>query len=371
MRPSEHYHLLDEAGDFPPRHQRRKPSRHTGPAWRLVGLGAAGAISAAFLGAVIVTNGKAAGQQQTHKVTVTPGVTVTSGYTFRTYGGRPGQSFNLLFGINNGNVVAGAYGAARKHHPSRGYLVLPGGQGDFVSENFPHAAQTQINALNNKGVTVGYWAGPTAANGFSPETGFYAIGAAKFHSVAFPTTFNSNPPVNQLLGVNDNNIAVGAYIDAQGKSRGYEYNITTRTFTRILAPGTVAGRQSPSLVTSGINDLGDIAGFYVPSPNGPTVGFLRLANGQFIRIAFPGASMTKPFAVSRRREVVGAYTVGNGNQARMHGFTWTMQRGFTTVDDPHGIGATALAGVNDAGDLVGFYTDASGMTRGLLAFPSR
>ena len=41
-----------------------------------------------------------------------------------------------------------------------------------------------------------------------------------------------------------------------------------------------------------------------------------------------------------------------------HGFTWTQSGGFQTVDDPHGIGATTINGVNDNGDLVGFYTDA-------------
>ena len=40
--------------------------------------------------------------------------------------------------------------------------------------------------------------------------------------------------------------------------------------------------------------------------------------------------------------------------------------GFRTVNDPHGSGATTLNGINDAGDLVGFYTDAKGNTDGLL-----
>ena len=40
--------------------------------------------------------------------------------------------------------------------------------------------------------------------------------------------------------------------------------------------------------------------------------------------------------------------------------------GFQTINDPHGSGATTLNGINDAGDLVGFYTDAKGNTDGLL-----
>ena len=68
-------------------------------------------------------------------------------------------------------------------------------------------------------------------------------------------------------------------------------------------------------------------------------------------------------------EVVGIYTVGSGSSAVMHGFTWTPQHGFYTVDDPHGVGPTTINGVNDRGQLVGFYVDSAGNTDGFLATP--
>ena len=37
------------------------------------------------------------------------------------------------------------------------------------------------------------------------------------------------------------------------------------------------------------------------------------------------------------------------------------------LGDPHGIGTTTINGVNNAGDLVGFYVDAAGNTDGFLA----
>ena len=70
-----------------------------------------------------------------------------------------------------------------------------------------------------------------------------------------------------------------------------------------------------------------------------------------------------------RDEVVGTYTVGSGSGAVMHGFTWTPGGGFTSVDDPHGMGTTTINGVNNAGELVGFYIDADGNTDGFLATP--
>jgi hypothetical protein len=40
-----------------------------------------------------------------------------------------------------------------------------------------------------------------------------------------------------------------------------------------------------------------------------------------------------------------------------------------TIDDPHGAGSTVVNGINTAGDLAGFYTDAAGNTDGMLATP--
>jgi hypothetical protein len=65
-------------------------------------------------------------------------------------------------------------------------------------------------------------------------------------------------------------------------------------------------------------------------------------------------------------EVVGVFTVGSGSDAAMHGFTWTPRGGLTAIDHPQGMGTTTINGVNDHGDLVGFYVNADGF----LATPS-
>ena len=70
-----------------------------------------------------------------------------------------------------------------------------------------------------------------------------------------------------------------------------------------------------------------------------------------------------------KAEIVGAYVDTYG---ATHGFTLKSpltNAHWTSLDDPNGIGTTFVNGVNDMGDLVGFYTDAAGNTDGFLATP--
>jgi hypothetical protein len=265
--------------------------------------------------------------------------------------------------VNNEGVIAGYFGSGAQGHPNKGYLLGHA----YQNENFPGSVQTQVTGLNDDGVTVGFWSKMNTASMVNDNFGFFSVGG-KFYSVNFPTGNNASPPVDQLLGVNDHDVAVGFYTNAQGNNRGYEYNIRTRTFTRVLVPGAPGGEAGPSLTTAAINNYGDVAGFYAKTSS-LTDAFLRLHDGRFITLAVPGASMTQAFGVNDHDEVVGAYTVGTGSSATMHGFTWRPGHGFTTVDDPHGVGTTTINGVNDAGDLVGFYVDSAGNTDGMIALP--
>jgi len=288
----------------------------------------------------------------------------SSGYHFRTLNDQRDVTFNQLLGINNEGVIAGYFGSGAQGHPNQGYRLS---MGNYANENFPGSVQTQVTGLNDLGVTVGFWSTQNTANNANNNFGFYRIDG-HYHTVNFPTGNNASPQVDQLLGVNDRDVAVGFYTNAQGNNRGYTYNIRTRSFTRVLVPGAPGGEAGPSLTATAINNAGDVAGFYARSSS-QTDAFLDLHNGRFITLAVPGASMTQAFGVNDRDEVVGAYTTGSGNNAATHGFTWRPGYGFRTVDDPHGLGATTINGVNDAGDLVGFYTDSAGNTDGMLALP--
>jgi hypothetical protein len=281
-------------------------------------------------------------------------------YAFSTLNNDNDLTFNQLLGINDQFVIAGYFGSGAKGHPNKGYQLLPPyKQGNYVNENFPGSVQTQVTGLNDNGVTVGFWAPSNNANGVNANFGFYAE-HGRFHEVNFPTSHNSKPPVNQLLGVDDSGVAVGFYTDNNGNNHGYEFNIFTHQFTRVTISGAV------SLTAAGINKFGDVTGFYT-SAQGATKGFL-IEGDHVIRLSVPGAASTTALGVNDKEEVVGVYVPGDNPNA-LDGFTWTPHGGFTTVNDPNGVGTTTINGVNDFGDLVGFYVDGNGNTDGMLAIP--
>ncbi|MEY9964136.1 hypothetical protein ABIA33_002178 [Streptacidiphilus sp. MAP12-16] len=287
--------------------------------------------------------------------------TQPTGYAFSTLNDPADTTFNQLLGINARGVIAGYFGSGAQGHPNQGYQLQRDGR-TFRGENVTGSVQTQVTGLNDHGVTVGFWSAMNNANQTNDNTGFYAVGG-RFHNVAFPTADNAAPPVNQLLGVNNDGTAVGFYTDAAGNNHGYTYDIEDHSFHQVAVTGAT------SVTAAAINNHADIAGFFTGA--GGTVDGYLLRHGRLTTLAFPGASMTQALGVNDSDEVVGVYQVGSGNAAKTHGFTWTSGHGFGTVDDPNGVGATTVNGVNDAGALVGFYTDAAGNTDGMLATPQR
>ncbi|HTJ72212.1 MAG TPA: CHRD domain-containing protein [Actinospica sp.] len=288
--------------------------------------------------------------------------TQPAGYTFTKVDDPADPTFNQLLGINRNGIIAGYFGSGAAGHPNKGYRVSDRALSNFVDENFPGSVQTQVTGVNDADVTVGFWSGMNNADNTNDNTGFYRIDG-QYHSVAFPTSNNATPPVNQLLGINDDGEAVGFYTDAAGTNHGYTYSIHSHRFHTVNVSGAT------SVTAAGVNGNGDIAGFFTAA-DGAQDGFLLSDGGRQTVLAFPGAAMTQALGVNDRGEVVGVYQTGSGDNAQTHGFTWTRSGSFQTVDDPNGVGATTVNGVNDQGDLVGFYTDARGNTDGMLATPA-
>jgi hypothetical protein len=285
-------------------------------------------------------------------------------YTYTTLDNSNDLTFNQLLGINDAGTIAGYFGSGMANHPNKGYYLLPRySQAGYRVENFPGSNQTQVTGLNNRSTEVGFQS-PTNT-GTDANYGWYSLDNGRsFTQVDVPLPAGAtpaSPPVTQLLGVNDANIAVGFEADANGNAHGFVYDIghNRAAFT------TIAG--ATSVTDAAINDLGQVAGFFTPA-TGPVESFLA-SHSSLEPFAYPGAASTEALGLNNSGEVVGVYTTGSGSSAQSFGFTWTRRAGFTTISDPNGVGTTTVNGVNDRGDLVGFYVDSAGNTDGMLVTP--
>jgi hypothetical protein len=289
-------------------------------------------------------------------------------YTFRTLNNQDDTTFNQLLGINDAGKISGYFGIGSKGHPNKGYLLLPPyKQTDYRNQNFPGSKQTQVTGLNNTGIDVGFFSTQDKANLVDNNFGYYSLNGAHFHKVDFPTSNPASPPVDQLLGVNDAGLAVGFYNDSSGNSHGYLYNTKTNKYAS-YNPG-IGG--ATSVTATGINNSDCISGFFSRG-TGPAHAFYAcLGKPHHLTVLnVPGASVTQAFGIASTGEVVGTYMVGSGSSAKMYGFTWRAGHGFQTkISDPLGVGTTTVNGVNDLGELVGFYVGLHGNTNGFLAKP--
>ena len=273
-------------------------------------------------------------------------------YSFLTLGDDRDPTFNQLLGINDFGEIAGYFGSGSPAdvHPNKGFTVAPYSANTFTNENFTGSQQTQVTAINDWGNTVGFYALPSGANyGFLDEDGVIS-------SVTDPLT-TSKPPVDQLLGFNNNGQAAGFYNDAKGNGHAYTWDRMTKAFTPVIPPGAT------SATATAINDHGEVAGFFTET-NGNIISFIK-QGGAWTRVAVPGSTTTEVFGLNDQGSAVGMYV---GQHKQTYGFIFN-GGGLSTVSDPNGVGSTIVNGLNNAGDLVGFYTDAKGNTDGFVAAP--
>ena len=311
-----------------------------------------------------------------------PSAAQAAGYSFQTINdpadfppppGAGGLTFTNLMGItSNGDTIPGFYGSGQAGDPNTGFvLTLPK---TFTASNatFPglappfNAAQTQMTATNGNGTTfTGYTYPSNTGVATDFQFGFYEQGGV-FHMVNNPKTPDCGMGVcdpgviteNQLIGVNNANLAVGFYNDIHGDSHGYTFDIATKTFS-----ADINDPLAVSTVTAAINNSDEIAGFFT-DPGGVIHGFID--NGGVFSTVDPTGSTETELLGLNDNGIADGFAVIGGVQ---HGILFDSLTDTFTILDPPGSTATTLNGLNDAGDVVGFFVDATGNTDGTLGTP--
>ncbi len=277
----------------------------------------------------------------------------------------PGDpNFNQLLGINDGRVIVGYFGDGSVV-PNNGYVLVP--PNHYSVENFlingVPAAQTQAIGIDDRPLPdiVGFYTDAAGlTHGFLDANG---VQTTVDDPAGAPP--NVTTPVQNLLGINDRGQAAGFWTDNDGHEHGFVVQLdlrspTSSTFTEIppsTFPGAVATQASD------ITDREEVCGFWTDA-NGNNHGFAgRLGRGftSFeVKIGGMTATSTSAFGCNDRGEIVGSFTDAGG---AVHGFL-TDGRRFVQFDAPgssqtpaFNVSGTFINGVNDRGDIVGFFSD--------------
>src|SRR5215471_6560158 len=126
------------------------------------------------------------------------------------------------------------------------------------------------------------------------SSGQTSLGIAyKYSKITQPGWINISPN-----SINNSNVIVGSY-ESPDSPHGF-----------ILSKGQVTTLDYPGAdytELTGINDNGDIVGFYVPPVTPFELHGFLLQSGNFTGIDFPGSTFTQPFAINSAGSIVGTY----------------------------------------------------------------
>jgi hypothetical protein len=176
-----------------------------------------------------------------------------------------GGSAATAFGINDFGQIVGQYTDGDE---------MPG----FILPN-PHTAiridapsgPDIVNAqgINNFGLVVGFYIGTDGNDhGFIAHERDAHSGELTGTAVADPTipTVPGEPGAtfvfSQILGINDEGIAVGYYGDSTTSQHGFIYNTHTGQYRFLDDPSEAFNNGVEVTQITGINDFGEITGFY-------------------------------------------------------------------------------------------------------------
>jgi uncharacterized membrane protein len=182
------------------------------------------------------------------------------------------------FGINDLGNIVGQYTDANGNN--FGFLLRNHHSNAFTTIHAP-GASTVVNAqgINNFGQIVGFYLGTDGqTHGFMAE-------AKNGHNVLTGTAI-ADPVIpnvpgepgatfvfSQILGVNDQGIAVGYYGDSTTSQHGFLYDTHTGKYTFLDDPSEAFNNGVEVTQITGIADSGELSGFYTDA-NGAAHSFI-------------------------------------------------------------------------------------------------
>ena len=187
------------------------------------------------------------------------------------------------------------------------------------------------------------------------------------------------------FGINDTGNIVGQFTSGDNTPGFILGNSTSSTFTTINQP---TGVTSDVINAQGINNNGLVVGFDLGN-DGQVHGFTaKMPASPGVITAMPVADPLIPgvpgepgatfvfsqlLGINDNGRAVGYYGDSTTSQ---HGYFYNTGTGtYTFLDDPsaafhNGVEITQITGINNSGEIAGFYTDANGTFHSFVATPT-
>jgi|SRR5215469_4875616 len=205
----------------------------------------------------------------------------------------------------------------------------------FAEFDVPGALLTRPFGVNARGQIVGLYRDATGNHGFLKDGDTYT-------TIQVPGAIFTN-----ATGINARGNIVGRWTDTAGYNHAYLRTHDGQfTFFDPAAPCVITRSAT---VAHGINDVGDIVGRCFDS-NKVEHGFL-LRDGALTILDFPGSLTTDAWMVNNSGEIVGDYTDATG---LVHGYLRTADGQFTSVDFPL-VPISSARSINERGEMTGVY----------------
>jgi probable HAF family extracellular repeat protein len=227
-----------------------------------------------------------------------------------------GSTSAMANGINSAGTVVGTDGNTHAFYETKGKVTT------FIPLNGMSAVDFGIN---DKGAIVGQVVTSTTT------PGFIRVNKKTVIEINAP----SGPDVVNAQGINNNGLVIGFYQGTDGQVHGFKANEKSAKHGRLTGTA-IADPTIPN----------------VPGEPGATFVFSQILgiNDHGIAVGYYGDSTTS-----------------------QHGFIYNTNTGqYSFLDDPseafcNGVEVTQITGINNAGQITGFYSDANGVFHGFVA----
>lgn len=256
----------------------------------------------------------------------------------------PNSAETDVFGINDSDVITGSwYDTNLVEH---GY-VGPASSSAYTTFDDSTDPGTEPRGINNGGYVTGFDnSGRTKATAHIP---FERAPDGTITNV----TMNGSTLNDLIQGINNSDVFTGDYINSNLQTIGY-----TGSNAQFLNSFTLNGITNTGYAGRGINDKGDIVGWYYDS-NGVQHGFL-LRGTTAVTIDYPSSSAISTVleGINNKGEITGQWTDALTD---IHGFVYNSRhKTFRDIRVPGSASFVQPWGINSMGQValgsdVGYY----------------